>query len=614
MPAVNKLHVVTYVWRKGDDAPDVVAHQVLENAANPKAGVEGDATKAVLSQAQDYQCHGEAGTDNCTKCHGHAEERVIARLLDNDRVAVAWRKYHPLAANGVVQPGVPFEAEHEGLKVRVEARVVTDDAQEVLTPKAVSMLSLRVLEADLQKQHARAEQRDAVRAVVDAFVDGPLQQHRTQFDEITVRAKDLPGGAKALAAVDAGFNALDAALQKDLGAILKKVDLGPADQQAMAVRIQQETAKLPALLAPAIQLEANAKELVDAQADIRDLLARAALVETNVTRGKEHFGGLDVNALPGADLVKRGDRLLEDTRTKEGLTVADVRKQLEGLEALLTERETALAGALAAEMELRAAFDGRVQRLVDLKDGTLKAKLVDYAEACGAAPGFNVKYWIDKVQTAVDAVASKAVDVGGLSYDKAVDEKALKAAEAKVGPLTQALEALEADVKKRIEAYPTHAVRDVQLTPPSVWVKVKALRADGTIDATVNARNNGAHALVLDIKNEDGSVVHKSIALAKKGERATFDLAGVGKQFTFTVTAVGKEAERGASANLSRCVVSSGSALGVEGKGTVRHMPPLYFTPSPQQPNDAVAQMFDEAGQLGAAGVALAQQRIPGVE
>ncbi|HEY4221203.1 MAG TPA: hypothetical protein VGO62_07665, partial [Myxococcota bacterium] len=340
--------------------------------------------------------------------------------------------------------------------------------------------------------------------------------------------------------------------------------------------------------------------------EIRKVVADAEALGVRAQAAQKSFGGLDVKALPGANAGELADALLDKTREQEGFAAVDARTELAPIAALVQQRGAALDVAVANESNKKDAFDVRVQQLVSLKSGTLKAQLVDYAEACGAAPGFNVKHWTQQVQSAVDEVAKKAPDVGALAYNKPADEKALLAAEAKVGPLTQVLGELEADLNKRLEAYPVHAVRNVQMTPPSVWLKVKDVRPDGTIDVTVNARNNGAHALMLEIKNEDGSVVHKAVALAKKGEKATFDLAGVSKRFSFTVTGVGAEAERGANANLARCVVSAGSVLGVEGKGTVRHMPPLYFTPSPQQPNDNVAASFVDAN------VVFSQQRIPG--
>ncbi len=615
MPVQHKLHVVTYVWRKGDADPDVLAHQILENAADPKAGVEGDATKVVLSQAQNYQCHGEDGTDGCEKCHGHAEERVIARLVGEDKVAVAWRKYHPLAARGTVKPGQPFEAEHDGLKVRVEARVISDDAGDVITNKAVSMIALRALEADLAKKHAAHEQREQLRTVVTAFNDGPLQQTRLQLAQITDRAKDVPGAKKALAAVDKALDAIGAAVDKELGALLNKPDVGPADLQAITALVQQETAKLAPALQPAIQLEANARDLVAVQGEIRAVLADAEAVDARVAEGKALLPGIDDKALPGGDVHELCEALLDETREKEGFAAADARKQLQPLAQLVQQRSAALDAAAAVERPKKDAFDERVQRLVDLKSGALKAQLVDYAEACGAAAGFNVKHWAQKIAAAVDATAKGAPNVGKLSYDKPADNKALDAAEQKVAPLTAALAELDADVNKRIDPYPVHAVRNIQLTPPSVWIKVKNVRADGNVDVVVNARNNGAHALLVDIKNEDGSAVHRTVSLSKKGERATFTLDNVPKRFSVTITAVGPEVDRAANANvnLARCVVSAGSVLGIEGKGTVRHMPPLYFTPSPQQPNDAVAHAFG-AELPEQAGVVYSQQRIPGGE
>src|SRR5689334_4802224 len=98
-----QLHVVTYVARGGDDTLEPVAFQTLNR---PQPGAEGPAVEAVLGTVESFQCDGKgAGTNGCKELHGHANERVIARLNDKGKVAVTWRRYHPRVAFGEAGPG-----------------------------------------------------------------------------------------------------------------------------------------------------------------------------------------------------------------------------------------------------------------------------------------------------------------------------------------------------------------------------------------------------------------------------------------------------------------------------------------------------------------------------
>ncbi len=611
MPAVHQLHVVTYVWRPGDKEPDIGAHQVLQNPADVKAGVEGDATKVVVSEAANFQCHGEAGTDNCEKCHPHAQERVIARLIDGDRVAVAWRKYHPMAARATITPGVPFEAEHDGVKIRVEARLVTAEAGNVMTEKALSPVALRAFEADLTQKQVRTQQRDAARKAVSAFVLGPLEQHRVHVDAIAERTKDIPGAADAFAPVYAALAGLAALVQRTLDDELARID-GPKDARVpaghvLAQDIATQTAKLAAIVYPATLFEQAAQDLVNAQVEIRKTIDAIAAVDARVAVSAIRFAGLDFNALPEIDLYKRADALLKASKTKAGFTAARATKELKTLSAACDARSAALDGAVAVQDEKKRAFDGRVEMLTSLKDGRLKAQVCDYVEACGCAPGFNTKHWTQTLGDAVDAAAKKAPAVPALSYHLAQDEKTLAALEAKVDTLSNAVALVDADFKKRMEPNPVHVVAGLQFTPPSAWVKATAFHDDGTVDMTVNITNNGAHAMVVTVTHPDEEAPLQTIALAQKGDRATFTLEAAKNGIGFAVTAVGPACPRAGAAVLTSCKVTAGETLRLNGVGAVRHMPALYFTPDPRHRGRQVNHVFANVPD-----VVISQQRLPG--
>jgi hypothetical protein len=590
VPDIHKLHVVTYVWHPGEKEPDVAAQQVLETPADPKTGVEGDATKAVLSKTENFQCAGEHGTDGCTKCHPHAEERVIARLIENDRVAVAWRKYHPLAAKGTVQPGEPFEAEHEGVKVRVEARVVTEEDKDVLTPKAVSMVALRNLEVNLQKQQQRGRLREQMRQQVDQFATGTYNPQRQAFDALAEQTKDLPGADAVLKTARDAFDQILVDARDEYLALANHDALDANVAAQLPVKLQGVGQRIAAALQPVQQLEANGRALAQAQAALRAVVDQLDAVDASAAKHHADLPGLDVKALPHADALDRMNALLDQSRNDPALTVQDLQKATASFAQEVQARGAALQQLVQVEQQKRGAFDTRVSIFTQLKDGSLKQALSDYVDSCGAAEGFNVKHWLGVVGKAVDAVAGKVADVDGLSYHRAADEKKLAAAEQKVGPLTQAIATLNTDVKKRLDAFPVHAVGAHQLTPPSVWIKVERAHDDGSLDVTVHARNNGAHALALSIKNGDSDALF-DFALSTRGEHGAVKLNGVKGPFGAEITAVGAPAARGANAQLDKCSVIA-AGIAVAGEGSVGHILPLYFTPAPKQPRGHAAQSF----------------------
>jgi hypothetical protein len=317
MPYVERaLHVVTYAQFPGQAAPDVLEHKVLQKPADPKENVEGDASKALVSKTKNHQCNGDPSTGGCTICHAYAEERVISRLVDGgDSIAVVWRKYHPLAAKGRAEPGKPFEAEHDGVKIRVEAREVVEGAADLNTPKTISWLALQSLEAELKTKSATAKIREGAREAVDTFEQDVFRPVLDKLEGMRAEIADLPDFPNEPTRAEVVKAARDAimALSDQVGALEQQVLNADKPQPLvaqLAAKIAEITPQLEGPLAQVAAFKQKHAAWATMQGELRARIDALAAV-TERTEGV-------VAELPGArgtvEALDIGDRVAEGRR------------------------------------------------------------------------------------------------------------------------------------------------------------------------------------------------------------------------------------------------------------------------------------------------------------
>jgi hypothetical protein len=635
MPSVERaLHVVTYAQFPGQAAPDVLDHKVLQKAANPKENVEGDASKALVSKTKNHQCNGDPSTGGCTICHAYAEERVISRLVDGgDSIAVVWRKYHPLAAKGRAEPGKPFEAEHDGVKIRVEAREVVEGAADLNTPKTISWLALQGLEAELKTKNATAKVREGAREAVDAFEQDVFRPVLDKLEGMRGELADLPDFPNEPTRAEVVKAARDAimALSDQVGALEQQVLNADKPQPLVAqltAKIAEVTPQLEAPLAPVAAFKDKHAAWATMQGELRGRL------EAIEALGKWRA---DVVAdLPGAAAAikqqdldgriqaaeKALDGILAHTRKADGIG-----KALTGMaefagDAGLADkpwaeawvatrtRADALVKALGAELDgiegveatKKADFAARLARLRGLSAPGSDAErhLTHQLEAGGMLAGFATKYFVTQLGEQLakarpglgDGLPGGAapLDEAAREYHKPAAQKALGQAEAKLAGVDALLARASADMQKRAAGlFPRVPVGGLQVAPPSVSAVVNAVHGD-KVDLTVHVRANGPEPLLVALKSPEGKVLAQ-VALRERGHRLSVRLQGVAPQLTPVVTAAGAAPAAapgvGDTLALNKVELPAFPIDLAKVVGAARHVLPTTYTPSPQQPGGA---------------------------
>jgi hypothetical protein len=626
MPVERAIHVVTYARFRNQEEPDVLDQKVLKTPANPAAQVEGDASKALVSKTENHQCNGDASAGGCKECHAYAEERVVSRLVDPETVAVTWRKYHPLAARGRATPGKPFEAEHDGVQIRVEAREVVDGDAALSTPKSISWLALRGLEAELKAKQGLAKVRSGARETVDAFERGPLQGALDKLEALKQRLADLPTlrgqppRAELFRAADEGVRALASQVGDLEAKVLNAADPAPL-VPGLAAKIAEVTPRLEGPLAPLAALEKEHAAWLTMQGELRQQID---VVDDALARRRDQ-----AKVLPTLDaaLAKLGtDAAL--AKLREGLTtmleasreddwpwsVDEWRASVREAEGDVARLVGQLDGAIAAERAQKVAFDARLQRLRGLSapGGDEEQRLVAHVEAGGMLAGFATRHFVEALQEALAEVRPRLAEARdlALSYHAPRDAQRLEALEGALAPVNAVLERATRDMARRAAgAFPRVAVGPVEVTPPSVWATVTRTHAAGKVDLTVSVRANGPEPMLVALKGPDGKELAQ-VGLRERGHRVTLRLEGVAPQLAPVViaaSAAGAPLAEGEARALQRIELPAAPIGLAPVVGNARHVLPSTYTASPAQPRGAADVRFELP-----AGATAALDAIPG--
>lgn len=635
MPSVERaLHVVTYAQFPGQAAPDVLDHKVLQKPANPKENVEGDASKALVSKTKNHQCNGDPSTGGCTICHAYAEERVISRLVDGgDSIAVVWRKYHPLAAKGRAEPGKPFEAEHDGVKIRVEAREVVEGAADLNTPKTISWLALQGLEAELKTKNATAKIREGAREAVDDFEHDAFRPVLDKLEGMRAELADLPDFPNEPTRAEVVKAARDAimALSDQVGALEQQVLNADKPQPLVAqltAKIAEVTPLLEGPLAPVAAFKQKHAAWATMQGELRARLDALAAVTERIegvaaelpgARAPMKAQGIDARVAAAGDAL---EAVLAHTRKADGIGEAIAGMAAFAGEPALADKPwaeawvatraradaliTALGGEVdaivAQEAPKKADYTARLARLRGLAEpgAEVERHLTHQLEAGGMLAGFATKYFVTQLGEQLtkarvglaDALPAQGQDLdeAALAYAKPAAEKALAQAEAKLAGVDALLARASGDMKKRAEGlFPRVPVGAVQVAPPSVSAVVTAVHGE-KVDLTVHVRANGPEPMLVALKSPEGKVLAQ-VALRERGHRLSVRLQGVAPQLAPVVTAAGAAPAAppgvGDTVALNKVDLPAFPIDLAKVVGAARHVLPTTYTPAPQQPGGA---------------------------